>query len=106
MDQTCFKQKENMKRQREANLDVKEYRLSVTIDVGDFETRRKNAADYLKKGHKIKAFIRFKGRQIAHPELGCDVLLRFAEALSDCADIETKPQIEGRQVFMMLSPKK
>ena len=100
------KLKEAQKKQRENSKEVKEYRLSVTIDVGDFETRRKNAAEYLKKGHKIKAFIRFKGRQIAHPELGCDVLLRFADALSEVADIETKPQIEGRQVFMMLSPKK
>ena len=100
------KLKEAQKKQRENSKEVKEYRLSVTIDVGDFETRRKNAGEYLKKGHKIKAFIRFKGRQITHPELGCEVLLRFADALKDVADIETKPQIEGRQVFMMLSPKK
>ena len=100
------KQKEAQKKQRENSKEVKEYRLSVTIDVGDFETRRRNAGEYLKKGHKIKAFIRFKGRQIAHPELGSDVLLRFADALSDVADIETKPQIEGRQIYIMLSPKK
>lgn len=100
------KQKEALKKQRENSKEVKEYRLSVTIDVGDFETRRKNAHAYLEKGHKIKAFIRFKGRQLAHPELGVDVLMRFADALSDVADIETKPQMDGRQVFMMLAPKK
>ncbi len=100
------KLKEQQKRQRETSKEVKEYRLSVTIDVGDFETRRRNAESYLIKGHKIKAFIRFKGRQIAHPELGIDVLMRFAEALSAVADIETKPTIDGRQVYMMLSPKK
>lgn len=100
------KLKEAQKKQRESSKEVKEYRLSVTIDVGDFETRRRNAAEYLKKGHKIKAFIRFKGRQIAHPELGSEVLLRFADALADCSDIETKPQIDGRQIFMILSPKK
>ncbi len=100
------KMKEQQKKQRETSKEVKEYRLSVTIDVGDFETRRRNAEGYLLKGHKIKAFIRFKGRQIAHPELGIDVLMRFAEALSEVADIETKPQIDGRQVYMMLSPKK
>ena len=100
------KLKEAQRKQRETSKEVKEYRLSVTIDVGDFETRRRNAAEYLKKGHKIRAFIRFKGRQIAHPELGNEVLYRFAEALKDVADIETKPQIEGRQVSMMLSPKK
>ena len=100
------KLKEAQRKQRETSKEIKEYRLSVTIDVGDFETRRRNASEYLKKGHKIKAFIRFKGRQIAHPELGADVLMRFADALSDVADIETKPQIEGRQIFMMLAPKK
>ena len=100
------KQKEALKKQRENSKEIKEYRLSVTIDVGDFETRRKNAEQYLKKGHKIKAFIRFKGRQIAHPELGTEVLMRFADALSEVADIETKPQIEGRQAYIMLSPKK
>jgi len=100
------KLKEAQRKQRETSKEVKEYRLSVTIDVGDFETRRRNAAEYLKKGHKIRAFIRFKGRQIAHPELGNEVLYRFAEALKDVADIETKPQIEGRKVSMMLSPKK
>ncbi len=100
------KLKEQQKKQRETSKEIKEYRLSVTIDVGDFETRRRNAESYLVKGHKIKAFIRFKGRQIAHPELGIDVLMRFADSLSEVADIETKPTIDGRQVYMMLSPKK
>ena len=100
------KLKEAQKKQRETNKDVKEYRLSVTIDVGDFETRRKNAQSYLEKGHKIKGFIRFKGRQMAHPELGKDVLLRFADALSDYADIETQPKLEGRQMSILLAPKK
>ena len=100
------KLKEAQRKQRETSKEIKEYRLSVTIDVGDFETRRRNAGEYLKKGHKIKAFIRFKGRQIAHPELGADVLMRFADSLSDISDIETKPQIEGRQIYMMLAPKK
>ncbi len=98
--------KEAQKKQRETNKDVKEYRLSVTIDVGDFETRRKNAQNYLEKGHKIKGFIRFKGRQMAHPELGEEVLLRFADALSDYCEIEVKPKLEGRQMSILLAPKK
>ena len=99
------KLKETQKRQRESNKELKEYRLSVTIDVGDFETRRKNAQNYLEKGHKIKAFIRFKGRQMARPELGKDVLLRFADALSDVSVIETEPKLDGRQMAMILAPK-
>ena len=100
------KLKESQKKAREANKEMKEYRLSVTIDVGDFETRRKNAKEYLEKGHKIRAFIRFKGRQMARPELGRDVLLKFADALSEVSVIETEPKQEGRQIAMILAPKK
>ena len=85
---------------------MKEYRLSVTIDVHDFDTRVRNAKNYLEKGHKIKASIRFKGREMAHPELGRDVLLRFAEALGSVSSIEQKPVIDGRFIFMILTPSK
>ena len=98
--------KEAKKSQRENNKELKEYQLSVTIDVHDFNTRKKNAADYLQKGHKIKASIRFKGRQMAHPELGKDVLLRFADELSEFAIIEQQPKLEGRNMNMLLAPKK
>lgn len=100
------KLKEQQKKQRETNKEVKEYRLSTTIDVHDFDTRVRNAKDYLVKGHRIKAFIRFKGRQMARPELGKDVLLRFAETLADVSNIEAQPKLEGRQMFMLLAPKK
>ena len=100
------KQKEALKKQRENNNEIKEYQLSVTIDVHDFETRKKNAAEYLKKGHKIKVSLRFKGRQMAHTELGRDVLLKFAEELSEVADKESEPKLEGRNMTMMLAPKK
>ena len=99
------KLKETQKKQRESNKELKEYRLSVTIDVGDFETRRRNAQSYLEKGHKIKAFIRFKGRQMARPEQGKDVLLRFADALSEVSVIETEPKLDRRQMAMILAPK-
>ena len=100
------KAKENIKKHRESNLEMKDYRLSVTIDVHDFDTRVRNAKNYLEKGHKIKASIRFKGREMAHPELGRDVLLRFAEALGSVSSIEQKPVIDGRFIFMILTPSK
>ena len=100
------KQKENMKKQRESNLEMKEYRLSVTIDVHDFDTRVRNASKYLEKGHKVKASIRFKGREMAHTELGKDVLLRFANALTEVSEIEQQPKLEGRVMNMILMPKK
>ncbi len=100
------KQKENQKKQRENNLELKEYRLSVYIDVHDFNTRVIQAKKYLEKGHRIKASIRFKGREMAHTDLGRDVLIRYYEALNDCADIEQKPLLEGRSMTMILMPKK
>ena len=98
--------KEAKKRQREQNIETKEYRISVKIDVGDFETKLRNEKAYLEKGHKIKVAVRFKGRQLAHPELGKDVIMRFAEKLSDVADIETMPKMEGRSMQLFLTPKK
>ena len=100
------KMKEQQKKQRESNKDVKEYQLSVNIDIGDFNTRKKNAYEYLVKGHKIKATIRFKGRQMAYTEQGKEVLLKFANELSEVADIEEKPNMNGRTMSMLLAPKK
>ena len=90
------KQKEALKKQRESQKEMKEYQLSVTIDVHDFETRRKNAQDYLLKGHKIKV----------STELGRDVLLKFADALSEVSIKESEPKLEGRNMSMILAPKK
>ena len=100
------KTKEAQKKQREAMVDIKEFRLSVTIDKHDFDTRVNNAKKALLKGDKVKGSIRFKGRQIAHPELAKDVLKRFEEALSEVAEVEIQPKLEGRSMFMQLTPKK
>ena len=100
------KTKEAQKKQREATVDIKEFRLSVTIDKHDFDTRVNNAKKALQKGDKVKASIRFKGRQIAHPELAREVLKRFEESLSDIAEVEIAPKMEGRSIFMQLTQKK
>ena len=100
------KTKEAQKKQREQMVDIKEFRLSVTIDKHDFETRVNNAKKALTKGDKVKASIRFKGRQIAHPELAKEVLMKFKESLSDIAEMEIEPKMEGRSIYMQLTPKK
>ena len=64
------------------------------------------AREYLEKGHKIRGFIRFKGRQMSHPELGREVLQKFAENLSDVSMVETAVKQEGRNMFIILAPKK
>ncbi len=99
------KQKEANKKQRAANMDIKEYRMTPVTDIGDFETKLRNASEYLKKGHKVKVVVRFKGRQLAHPELGREKLDKFVERVSDIAVVEQKAKFEGRNMFLMLAPK-
>ncbi len=100
------KSKEAIKKQRESIIDIKEFRLSVMIDVHDFDTRVRNAKKHLEKGCKIKASVRFKGRQLARPEQALNVFKRFEDALKDVADVEIAPKLEGRTMFMQLTPKK
>ena len=99
------KQKEALKKQKASNMELKEYRLSPVIDVGDFDTKVRNASKYLEKGHKVKLSIRFKGRQIAHPELAEEVLNKFASRVENFAVVEQKAKLEGRNMTMLLAPK-
>lgn len=100
------KEKDALKKQRASQAELKEFRLSPVIDVGDFETKLKQVTKYLQKGDKIKLSIRFKGRQMAHTEIGKDVLLRFSARLSEISDIEQQPKLDGRSMTMLLTPKK
>lgn len=97
------KEKEARKNQKIINL--KEVRLSPTIDEHDFNTKLRNAIKFLEKGDKVKASIRFKGRAITHKEIGQRVLDRFSEACAEVATVETKPKMDGRGMFLMLAPK-
>ena len=98
------KAKEALKKQKANMSELKEYRLSPVIDVGDFDTKVRNASKYLEKGHKVKLSIRFKGRQIAHPELAEAVLNKFASRVEDFAVVEQKAKLEGRNMTMLLAP--
>ena len=98
------KQKEAYKKQRENNTELKEFRLSVNIDIHDFNTRVKQVNKYLEKGHKIKVTIRFKGRELEHTELGKDVMLRFADAIKDYGVVEKEPTMEMKSMYMMIAP--
>lgn len=100
------KQKEAKKKQQASITELKEYRLSPVIDVGDFDTKVRNASKYLEKGHKVKLSIRFKGRQMVHPELGEDVMNKFAEKVKDIAIVEQQAKLDGRNMTMMLAPNK
>lgn len=100
------KQKEAKKKQQASIVELKEYRLSPVIDVGDFDTKVRNASKYLEKGHKVKLSIRFKGRQMVHPELGEDVMNKFADRVKDIAVVEQKAKLDGRNMTMLLTPNK
>lgn len=96
------KDKETRKKQKVIN--VKEVRLSPTIDEHDFNTKLRNGRKFLEKGDKIKASIRFKGRAITHKEIGQRVLNRFAEECKDVSTIESRPKMDGRSMFLILAP--
>lgn len=98
------REKEQRKNQKTVN--VKETRLSPTIEEHDFNTKLRQARGFIEDEDKVKASIRFRGRAITHKDIGREVLDRFAEGMEDIADIQTKAKMEGRNMFMMLTPKK
>ncbi|MDL2328039.1 translation initiation factor IF-3 [Ruminococcaceae bacterium OttesenSCG-928-A11] len=95
------KEKEAKKNQKV--VEIKEIRLGLHIDIGDFNTKLGHAKKFLEAGHKLKVSIRFRGREMAHPAHGLDVHRRFAEALPE-AVVEKPPKLEGRQMIMFLAP--
>ncbi|WP_092462767.1 translation initiation factor IF-3 [Weissella bombi] len=97
------KQREQRKNQKVVN--VKEIRLSPTIDVNDFNTKKNNAIKFLNKGNKVKVSIRFRGRAITHKEIGREVMNRMATELEEIAKVESRAKMEGRSMFMVLAPR-
>ncbi|KXG44970.1 translation initiation factor IF-3 [Tepidibacillus infernus] len=97
------KEKEARKNQKVIN--VKEIRLSPTIEENDFQTKLRSAIKFLKAGDKVKCSIRFRGREIAHQSIGEKVLDRLAKEVEDISVIERKPKLEGKSMIMILAPK-
>lgn len=97
------REKENRKNQRV--IEIKEIRLSLNIDTHDFETKVNHAHKFLKAGNKVKVSIRFRGREMAHPQIGEVSMKRLAEACEEFATVEKPAKLEGRQMLMFLAPK-
>lgn len=97
--------KEKEARKNQHIVEVKEIRLSPGIDIHDFDFKLKNAKKFLEEGNKLKVSIRFRGRAIAHSQLGEQTMLRFAEALIELAVTDKAPKLEGRSMLMFMSPK-
>lgn len=101
---------EQGKREKEAKknqhvVEIKEIRMSRGIDVGDFNTKLKNAQKFLADGNRVKVSVRFRGREMAHTDIGKDLLVRFAEQCAEVATLDKEPKLEGRSMSIFLSPK-
>ena len=99
-----MQKKEKEARKNQKVVELKEIRLSLNIDTNDFNTKVNQAVKFLQQGHKVKVSIRFRGREMAHTNLGIDVEKRFAEALEGNAVVDKQPKLEGRSMMMFLSP--
>lgn len=101
---------EQAKRDKEARknqkiIDIKEVRLSLGIDTNDFNTKVSHAQKFLKAGNKVKVSIRFRGREMAHPEIGRELIKRFAESCAEFGNVDKLPKMEGRSLVMFISSK-
>ena len=101
---------EQAKREKEARknqhvVELKEIRLGLNIDKHDFDTKANHAIKFLQSGNKLKVSIRFRGRELGHPEIGLNTMARFAEALDEYANLDKAAKMDGRTMLMFLSPK-
>ena len=101
---------EQAKREKEAKknqrvIEIKEVRLSLNIDTHDFETKANQAIKFLKSGNRVKVSIRFRGREMAHPENGLVTMSKFAEAVSEYGTVEKPAKLEGRSMLMFIAAK-
>src|SRR5579863_8454310 len=104
-------QYENKKKQHEARrkqhvIQVKELKFRPNTDDHDYEFKKNHAIRFLKEGNRVKAVVQFRGREIAHVDLGKKLLLRFAEDLIGIGQIEAQPRLEGRNAHVLISPVK
>ncbi len=108
MDYSKYKYEQNKKekemRRNQKVIEIKEVWLSMTIDIGDLNTKANIARKFLKDGNKVKATIRMRGRQQAYASQGVEVMKKFAEILADVSKIDKQPITEGRNISMFLAP--
>ncbi len=110
MDYGKFKDEEGQKakeaRKKSTNVSVKEVKYRPKIGKGDFDTKTRNVIRFIDEGHKVKITLQFRGREMAHPELGSKILDDVLEAVGPAAKVDTQARLEGRSMSMVLSPDK
>ncbi|WP_248923057.1 translation initiation factor IF-3 [Olsenella intestinalis] len=108
MDYRKYKYEQDRKakaaRKKQVRVEVKEMKFRPKIDVGDYTTKKNHVLRFLKKGARVKVTIMFRGREMAHPEQGLNVLERLAEDLKPYATVESQPKMEGRNMHMLVAP--
>jgi translation initiation factor IF-3 len=99
-------QRDKESRRKTSNVQIKEMKYRPKIGGGDFDTKTRKVAHFLDQGHKVKVTIMFRGREMAHPDLGKKILDRIAEQLTPGAKVEAAPKLDGRNMVMVLAPDK
>jgi translation initiation factor IF-3 len=110
MDYGKFKYEEGQKakeaRRKSTNVSVKEVKYRPKIGKGDFDTKTRNVTRFIEEGHKVKITLQFRGREMAHPELGRKILDDVLETVGPIAKVDSHARLEGRSMSMVLSPDK
>ena len=97
--------KANEQRKRQKTQEIKEIKMRPNIDDHDYDVKMKKVVEFIEEGDKVKVTMRFRGREMAHGELGMAVLQRVQEQTAEIAKVEQHPRMEGRQMLMVLAPK-
>lgn len=109
MDYGKFKYEEARKarvaRKKQHQIQLKEVKMRPGIEPHDLEFKTRHARRFIEEGNKVKVTMMFRGRQMAHPELGREVLIKFAETIEDIGKVEVMPSMEGRTMTMIIAPK-
>lgn len=97
--------KANEARKKQKIIEVKEIKLRPNIDDHDYDIKMRNMRRFLEEGDKVKVTMRFRGREMAHQDLGMNILVKVRDTLDDLAKVEQMPKLEGKQMIMVLAPK-
>ena len=92
-------------RKKQKTVDVKEIKMRPNIDTHDYHVKMRNVVKFIEAGDKVKVTMRFRGREMAHQNLGMDVLNRVKDETAEIAKVEAMPKMEGRQMIMVIAPK-
>lgn len=100
------KRSEDKKKQRSKRVQIKELKYRPSIEEGDYQIRKRKMLKFIEDGNKVKITVRFRGREFMHKELGLQLLQRLQQDISHYASVEQEPKLEGRQIVMVIGPKK